>query len=121
MYRLLRRDLGRSRHDRASRRVCCRPGPGKTLLVTGGRCCRHYAVQLAAWAGATVIVTVSSPEKAERARIGGAAHIINYREEDVAARVLDITGGVGVDHIAEVDFEAISPLPCAVCGSTAAS
>ncbi|HZC45039.1 MAG TPA: zinc-binding dehydrogenase, partial [Candidatus Acidoferrum sp.] len=44
------------------------------------------------------------PEKAERARAGGAAHVINYRQEDVAARVLDITGGVGVDHIAEVDF-----------------
>ncbi len=55
-------------------------------------------------AGATVIATVSSSEKADRARAGGAAHVINYRSEDVAARVLDITGGVGVDHIAEVDF-----------------
>jgi len=61
-------------------------------------------VQLASWAGATVIATVSSSEKAERARAGGAAHVINYRSEDVAERVLDITGGVGVDHIAEVDF-----------------
>jgi NADPH2:quinone reductase len=43
-------------------------------------------------------------EKAERARAGGAAHVINYRTEDVTARVLDITNGVGVDHIAEVDF-----------------
>ena len=78
---------------------------GKTLLVTGGAgAVGHYAVQLATWAGARVIVTVSSPEKAERAQAGGAAHIINYREEDVAARVLDITNGVGVDHIAEVDF-----------------
>ena len=51
-----------------------------------------------------MIATVSSPEKAERARAGGASHVINYRQEDVAARVLDITNGVGVDHIAEVDF-----------------
>ena len=29
---------------------------------------------------------------------------INYRNEDVGTRVLDITDGVGVDHIAEVDF-----------------
>src|SRR6516165_8069356 len=50
-----------------------------------------------------LIATVSSAEKAERARAGGAAHVINYRSEDVAARVLDITGGVGVDHIAELD------------------
>jgi NADPH:quinone reductase len=81
------------------------PVQGKTLLVTGGAgAVGHYAVQLATWAGARVIATVSSPEKAERARAGGAAHIINYRQEDVAACVLDITNGVGVDHIAEVDF-----------------
>jgi NADPH2:quinone reductase len=58
---------------------------------------------LATWAGARVIATVSSAEKAERACAGGAAHVINYRQEDVAARVLDITNGIGVDHIAEVD------------------
>src|SRR5260221_3413576 len=81
------------------------PVQGKTLLVTGGAgAVGHYAVQLASWAGATVIATVSSSEKADRARAGGATHVINYRSEDVAARVLDITGGVGVDHIAEVDF-----------------
>src|ERR1041384_4552682 len=80
---------------------------GKIPLVTGGAgAVGHYAVQLASWAGATVIATVSSSEKADRARAGGAAHVINYRSEDVAARVLDITGGVGVDHIVEVRLEA---------------
>jgi NADPH2:quinone reductase len=73
--------------------------------VTGGAgAVGHYAVQLATWAGAKVIATVSSSEKAERARAGGAAEVINYRREDVAQRVLDITGGIGVDHIVEVDF-----------------
>src|SRR5437764_12279934 len=81
------------------------PVQGKTLLVTGGAgAVGHYAVQLAGWAGARVLATVSSPEKAERARSGGAAHVIDYRREDVAARILDITDGVGVDHIVEVDF-----------------
>ncbi len=81
------------------------PVQGKTLLVTGGAgAVGHYAVQLATWAGARVIATVSSPEKAERARAGGAAQIIDYRREDVAARVLAITDGIGVDHIVEVDF-----------------
>jgi NADPH:quinone reductase len=81
------------------------PVQGKTVLVTGGAgAVGHYAVQLASWAGARVIATVSSAEKAARARAGGAAHVINYRTEDVAARVLDLTGGVGADHIAEVDF-----------------
>jgi len=81
------------------------PVQGKTVLVTGGAgAVGHYAVQLAHWAGATVIATVSSEPKAARAREGGADHVIDYRREDVAARVRDITGGEGVDHIVDVDF-----------------
>ena len=81
------------------------PVQGRTLLVTGAAgAVGHYAVQLAKWAGATVIATVSSEAKAERARVGGADHVINYRTEDVAARVRDITGGDGVDHVVDVDF-----------------
>jgi NADPH2:quinone reductase len=78
---------------------------GRTLLVTGAAgAVGHYAVQLAKWAGATVIATVSSQTKTERARAGGADYVINYRTEDVAARVRDITGGKGVDHVVDVDF-----------------
>ncbi len=78
---------------------------GQTVLVTGGAgAVGHYAVQLAKWAGATVIATASSEAKAARARAGGADHVINYRSEDVAARIRDITGGDGVDHVVEVDF-----------------
>jgi NADPH:quinone reductase len=81
------------------------PVQGKTLLVTGGAgAVGHYAVQLASWAGAQVIATVSSPEKAARAAAGGAAHVVNYRTEDVAVRVLEITGGLGVDHVVDVDL-----------------
>ena len=78
---------------------------GRTVLVTGGAgAVGHYAVQLAKWAGATVIATVTSEAKAERARAGGADHVINYKREDTAAHVREITGGVGVDHVVEVDF-----------------
>jgi NADPH2:quinone reductase len=78
---------------------------GRTVLVTGGAgAVGHYAVQLAAWAGATVIATVSSDEKANRARAGGAAHVVNYRTQDVAAQVAEITGGAGVDHVVDVDL-----------------
>ena len=81
------------------------PVLGKIVLVTGGAgAVGHYAVQLAAWAGASVIATVSSEGKAARARAGGAAHVINYRTEDVAARVRDITGGELVDHVVDVDL-----------------
>ncbi len=81
------------------------PVQGKTLLITGGAgAVGHYAVQLAAWAGAEVIATVSSEEKAQRARAGGAAHVVNYRTEDVGARVAAITNGVGADHVVDVDL-----------------
>jgi NADPH2:quinone reductase len=81
------------------------PVQGRTILVTGGAgAVGNYAVQLAKWAGATVIATVSSAEKAAHARAGGADHVIDYRREDVAARVLELTGGHGVDHVVEVDF-----------------
>lgn len=46
--------------------------------------------------GATVIGTVSTPEKAALAKSAGADHVILYKSEDVAARVRDITGGAGV-------------------------
>jgi NADPH:quinone reductase len=81
------------------------PVQGKTLLITGGAgAVGHYAVQLAAWAGAQVIATVSSPDKAARATAGGAAHVLNYRAENVAARVAEITRGIGVDHVVDVDL-----------------
>lgn len=78
---------------------------GRTVLISGGAgAVGHYAVQLAKWAGATVIATVSSETKAERARAGGADHVVDYKREDVVARVRELTGGVGVDHVVEVDF-----------------
>src|SRR5207247_6762209 len=58
------------------------PVQGKTLLVTGGAgAVGHYAVQLASWAGAPVIATVRSSEKADRAGAGGAAHVRKYASE----------------------------------------
>ena len=81
------------------------PVQGRTVMVTGGAgAVGHYAVQLASWAGAQVIATVSSQEKAERALAGGAHHVINYREENVAEAVMAFTGGAGVHHIVDVDF-----------------
>jgi NADPH:quinone reductase len=91
------------------------PVQGRTVLVTGGAgAVGHYAVQLAAWAGAMVVATVSSAEKAERARLGGAAHVIDYRRENVPERVREITGGHGVDHVVDVDFggNLSATLPC---------
>jgi NADPH:quinone reductase len=83
------------------------PVDGQTILVAGGAgVVGAYAVRIAALGGATVIATVSSPEKAAHAKKAGAAHTIDYKTEDVAARVMEITKGAGVDRIVEVDFGA---------------
>jgi NADPH2:quinone reductase len=83
------------------------PVQGRTVLVTGAAgACGHYAVQLAKWAGATVIATVSGPEKAEHARAGGADHVINYRAENVTERLAELVGSEGVDHVVDVDLAA---------------
>ncbi len=80
------------------------PIAGKTVLVTGGAgTVGRYACQMARLGGARVITTVSSAEKAAHST---AEDWINYRETDVAAAVMDLTGGAGVDRIVEVDFAA---------------
>ncbi len=67
-------------------------------------------VQWAKALGATVIATVGSEAKAALARDHGADHVILYGEEDVAARVAEITGGQGVavvyDGVGKDTFEA---------------
>ena len=55
-------------------------------------------------AGARVLATVSGEAKAAHALAGGADAVVNYRQEDVVARVRELTGGEGVDRIVEVDF-----------------
>jgi len=81
---------------------------GRTVLVTGGAgAVGHYAIQMAKLAGARqVIATASSAEKAALARQAGADLVIDYRREDVAARVLEATAGEGADRVVEVDFAA---------------
>lgn len=81
-----------------------RPGAlaGKTVLVAGGAgAVGHAAIQLARWAGATVVTTVSSPEKADLAEAAGAHHVVNYRTEDASARIREIAPE-GVHIIVEV-------------------
>lgn len=68
--------------------------PGDTILVHAAA--GATGLILCQWGkalGATVIGTVGSKEKGELAKANGANHVINYREEDFAARVKEITGG----------------------------
>ncbi|MFP3938973.1 MAG: quinone oxidoreductase family protein [Thermoanaerobaculia bacterium] len=72
--------------------------PGDTVLIhaaAGG--VGLLAVQMAKLAGARVIGTCSTEEKAERARSTGADHVIRYTEEDFVERAKELTGGAGVD------------------------
>lgn len=78
---------------------------GQTVLITGGAgSVGRYAVQFAKLGGAQTIATVSNDEKAALATSAGADHVLNYKTEDVAARVDKITAGQGVDRIVEVEF-----------------
>ncbi|MGH1463721.1 MAG: NADPH:quinone reductase [Cognatishimia sp.] len=79
---------------------------GKTVLITGGAgAVGHSAIQIAKGLGATVITTVSSDEKAAIAKDAGADVIINYRTEDLQARILE-SAPDGLDHVADVDLAA---------------
>jgi NADPH2:quinone reductase len=81
---------------------------GKSVLVAGGGgAVGHYAVQFAKQLGAAkVIATVGSATNAMLAKGAGADLVIDYKREDVAARVMEATGGIGVDRIIEVDVAA---------------
>jgi len=75
---------------------------GRRILIAGGAgAVSHAAIQLAKWSGATVITTVSGPEKAALAQRAGADAVVNYRTEDAAARIRELAPD-GVDLIAEV-------------------
>lgn len=74
--------------------------PGHTCLIhaaAGG--VGLLLIQVAKLKGATVIGTVSTPEKAQLARGAGADHVINYVEEDFEPAVRQLTGGRGVQVV----------------------
>jgi NADPH2:quinone reductase len=74
----------------------------RTVLVAGGAgAVGNAAIQLARWAGATVIATVSSEAKAQLAGRAGAHHVVNYRDTDAADQIRRIAPA-GVDVIVEV-------------------
>ena len=95
------------------------PLDGRTVLVAGGAgAVGHFAIELARAAGATVITTVSSPEKAALAAAAGAHHVVNYRTGDPAAEIRALAPG-GVDRIVEVSLGANLALDLAVVAPNA--
>jgi len=89
-------------------------GPDSRVLVSGGAgAVGQYVIQFARRRGATVITTVSSPEKAAAAREAGAGHTIDYKREDVGAKVKAVAPE-GVDAVIEMDLAANAKLIPAV-------
>jgi NADPH:quinone reductase len=87
---------------------------GKVVLVAGGAgAVGHAAIQLAKWAGATVITTVSSAEKGQLTTAAGAQYVVNYRDADTAEQIRAHAPD-GVDIIVEVAAGANSELDLSV-------
>jgi NADPH2:quinone reductase len=81
-------------------------GEKETVFVNGGTGgVGSMVVQMAKAAGAKVICTVGSDEKARIARDLGADCVVNYKTDDVAARVKEATGGAGIN----VWYETLPP------------
>lgn len=77
--------------------------PGESILVHGGASgIGTTAIRLAHALGSTVYTTVSSPDKAEICRSLGAREAIDYKRENFADRLLDLTGGGGIDVILDM-------------------
>jgi NADPH:quinone reductase len=89
----------------------------RTVLVAGGAgAVGNAAIQLARWAGGTVIATVSSEEKAELAGRAGAHQVVNYRDADAADQIrriapagVDIVVEVAAGSNAELDLSVLRP------------
>ena len=76
--------------------------PGETILVqAGGSGIGTAAIQLAKKHGCTVITTVGSDDKIEKAKALGADHVINYREDRFEGVVRKLTKKKGVDVVFE--------------------
>ena len=94
----------------APHRLAPRALAGAIVLVAGGAgAVGHAAIQLARWAGATVVATVSGDEKAELAHAAGAHHVVNYHEDGVAEAIRAVAPD-GVDVVVEVAPEVNADL-----------
>jgi NADPH2:quinone reductase len=90
---------------------------GKVVLVAGGAgAVGHAAIQLARWAGATVIATVSTAAKAAYPTAAGAHHVVIYQDPDAAAQIrgfapdgVDVVVEVAIGANHELDLEVLRP------------
>lgn len=82
----------------------------KVLVIAASSAVGHYVSQLLSLAGAHVIGTVGSAQKAKHAQAAGVLDVIFYKIEPVAERLKALTQGKGVDVIIDMDFASTSAL-----------
>jgi NADPH2:quinone reductase len=98
--------VGITAHLGLFQRAYLSQGDGERVFVNGGTGgVGSMVVQMAKAAGAQVICTVGSEEKVKLARELGADVVVNYKSEDVPAKVKEATGGAGVT----VWYETLPP------------
>lgn len=103
-------------HERTSAGISPGSMKGLTVLVAGGAgAVGHAAIELARWAGAEVIATVSSPEKEALATAAGSHHVVNYKNENPAKAIRSIVSK-GVDIVVEVAPRTNATLNQAIMG-----
>jgi NADPH:quinone reductase len=89
-------------HEDGPRRLSPGALAGRAVLVTGGAgAVGHAAVQLARWAGAEVITTISSEAKARLATAAGAHHAVDYTDGNAADAIRAVAPD-GVDLVVDV-------------------
>jgi 2-desacetyl-2-hydroxyethyl bacteriochlorophyllide A dehydrogenase len=76
-------------------------GPGQDVVVMGTGGLGVHAIQVLRLSGARIIGVDIAPQKLELARQMGADDVVDARREDVAARILELTHGTGVDAVLE--------------------
>jgi len=97
------------------------PIEGRRVLVAGGAgAVGHAAIELARWAGAHVVTTVSSEEKAALARAAGADDVVNYREDGAAERIGEVDRIVEVALGPNLELDLAVAAPHAVISTYAA-
>lgn len=95
------------------------PIDGRTVLVAGGAgAVGHAAIELARWAGARVVTTVSSEAKAHLARVAGAHAVVRYDEVDAGDQAR-AAAPEGVDRVVEVALRANLELDLNACATHA--
>jgi NADPH:quinone reductase len=91
---------------------CAHLKAGETVFVNGGTGgVGSTVVQMAKAVGAKVVTTAGSAEKVKQAQAIGADLAINYKAEDVSAKVKEFTGGKGItvwyETLREPDYDKI--------------